>query len=93
MFVKKPDGSLCFCVDYRAVNAVTMRDRYPIPTSSKLIDQLKGAYYFTHLDLRSGYWQLKVHKPDVPKTAFCMQQGLFEWLIMSFGLTNAPATF
>ena len=56
LFVKKPDGSLRFCVDYRAVNAVTVYDRYPIPTSSELIDQLKGACYFTRLDLRSGYW-------------------------------------
>ena len=93
LFVKKPDGSLRFVIDYRGINAVTQKDKYPIPESTELLDQLAGAKVFTSLDLRSGYWQIRIREEDMGKTAFTTRYGLYEWRVLPMGLTNAPATF
>jgi hypothetical protein len=93
IFVPKKDGTQRMCVDYRSLNEVTIKNKYPLPRIDDLFYQLKGACVFSKIDLRSGYHQLKIRATDIPKTAFITRYGLYEYTIMSFGLTNAPAYF
>ncbi|KAK9094589.1 hypothetical protein Scep_026058 [Stephania cephalantha] len=93
MFVKKKDSSLRMCIDYRKLNQVTVRNRYTLPRFDDLFDQLVGARVFSKIDLRSGYHQLRIRDEDIPKTAFSTRYELFEFTVMSFRLTNAPAMF
>jgi hypothetical protein len=93
LFVEKKDKELRLCVDYRPLNALSIKNKYPLPHIDILFDQLAGAQVFSKIDLRSGYHQIKIHAEDIPKTAFTTRYGLFEYLVMSFGLTNALAHF
>jgi len=92
-FVKKKDGSLWFVQDYRALNAMTVKNRYPLPLINDLINRLKGARFFTKLDVRWGFNNVRIREGDEWKAAFRTNRGLFEPLVMYFGLTNSPATF
>jgi hypothetical protein len=93
MFVQKKDGSQRMCVDYRSLNDVTIKNKYPLPRIEDLFDHMRGTRVFSKIDLRSGYHQMKIRPSDIPKMAFSTRYGLYEFIVMSFGLTNAPAYF
>jgi hypothetical protein len=91
--VEKKDKELHLCVDYQPLNAVTIKNKYPLPCNGILFDQLAGSQVFSKIDLRSGYHQIKIRAEDIPKTAFTMRYGLYDYLVMSFILMNAPTHF
>jgi hypothetical protein len=93
LFIEKKDGTQRMCVDYHSLNAVTIKNKYPLPQNEDLFDQMKGVSVFSKIDLRLGYHQLKIRESDIPKTAFCTRYGLYEYTVMSFGLTIALAYF
>ena len=93
VLVQKKDGAWRLCIDYRALNNITVWNRYPIPWIVDLLDQLQGVKYFSKIDLKFGYHQVLIEPLDVWKTSFKAKEGLFKWLVMPFGLTNAPTTF
>jgi hypothetical protein len=93
IFFPKKDGTQRLCMDYCALNEVTIKNKYPLPRIDDLFDQLCGACVFSKIDLRSGYHQLKIRECDLPKTAFISRYGLHEYMVLSFWLTNAPAYF
>jgi hypothetical protein len=91
--VEKKDGTQRMCVDYHSLNEVTIENKYPLPRIEDLFDQMKGASVFSKADLRSGYHQLRIRESNIPKTTFHTRYGLYEYTVMFFGLTNAPAYF
>jgi hypothetical protein len=93
LFVEKKDGTQRMYIDYRSLNEVTIKNKYPLPRIEDLFDQMKGAGVFSKIDLRSRYYQLKIQVSDIPKNIFRTRYGLYEYTVMSFGLKNAPAYF
>nr|GFD33096.1 putative reverse transcriptase domain-containing protein [Tanacetum cinerariifolium] len=93
LFVKKRDGSFRMYIDYRELNKLTVKNRYPLPRIDDLFDQLQGSSVYSKIDMRSGYHQLRVREEDIPKTTFRTRYGHYEFLVMPFGLTNPPAVF
>jgi hypothetical protein len=93
LFVEKNDGTKRMCIDYRSLNEVTIKNKYPLPRIEDLFDQLRGASVFLKIDLRSGFHQLRIRPSDIPKTTFITKYGLYEFTVMSFGLTNVAAYF
>jgi hypothetical protein len=93
LFVDKKDGTQRMCIDYRSLNKATIKNKYPLPRMEDLFDQMKGPSVFLKIDLRSGYHQLKIQESNIPKTTFRTRYGLYEYTVMSFGLTNVSAYF
>jgi hypothetical protein len=93
LFVEKKDGTKKMCIDYRTLNSMTIKNKYPLPRIEDLLYRLKKAKFFSKIDLRSGYHQLKIREQDIPKMAFTTRYGLYEFVVVSFRLTNAPAYF
>ena len=93
LFAPKKDGGLRFCIDYQWLNKKTVKNRYPLPLPEEMFDRLGGATVFSKIDLKSGYWQMPIRPGDIQKTAFKTRWGLYEYLVMPFGVTNAPAQF
>jgi hypothetical protein len=93
LFVEKKDGTQWMCVDYHSLNEVTIKNKYPLPWVEDLFDEMKGANVFSKINLRSGYYQLRIRESDIPKIVFCTRYGFYEYTVMSFGLMNAPTYF
>ncbi|OWZ17087.1 hypothetical protein PHMEG_0009020 [Phytophthora megakarya] len=93
LMIRKPDGGFRFCIDYRKLNAVTVKDCYPMPLTDDILDVLGDARLYSTMDIASGYWNVPMHENSVAKTAFTCKYGLYEWLVMPFGLCNAVPAF